>query len=673
MAVDATYNRRQRLELLLRRTTRPIALLGVTGMLIVSGLTIFDVLMRWLAASPISALNEVISMVFAVAVVACIPSSLANDGQLTIDLFRAHFTPNQTRWLDALGAALLLAFLTLLGWQVWKHAVFLDEQNRRTLLLNWPVFAFMYAISALFFFSALIQLFILAFKVSDAVSPSSSQDNAPSGEGGAPGLLHNRLAITAALIFVGVALLLIAAIGVYDFSILTDAARAHPAVAVFIVFILLWAFLLGLAPLGAVLGLLGLAGDALYLPPAPALNAFATEPIAFITNSLIAVLPLFLMMGSFASTAGLAEDIYYLANITFGRMRGGLALATIGGCAGFGCVTGSSLATAATIGRVALPEMEQRGYSLTLSTGSVAAGGTLGALIPPSGAIVIYALLTEASIGQLFIGLLGPALLAVVLYLLVVMVVVRVSPDAAPPPVRSATSDVAFWEEFRIALTRCIPVFILFGAVLGGLYAGIFTASESAAVGAFGAFLAALLRGRLGNGAFWRVMEETVMTTALIYMLIFGALGFSFFVNFTNVPQIVIDFVAELNVAPLLVVGALLVMYLLLGCVMDGFAIMVITVPAVVPVILHLSHSLGIGSGLALVWWGIVMVVVVETGLITPPFGINIFVIKSVARHVPLTTVFRGVIPFVLADFAKLALIVFFPWLITWLPSTMFR
>lgn len=289
----------------------------------------------------------------------------------------------------------------------------------------------------------------------------------------------------------------------------------------------------------------------------------------------------------------------------------------------------------------------------------MAAGGTLGALVPPSVPLIFYAFLTEESIGQLFIASVVPALLAIFLYFITIMIYVRASPRAAPmDPHRASAREIG--QAFRNAW----EVLLLFGLVVGGLYGGVFTATESAAVGAGGAFIVAWYRGKLSGGEFARVMGETTATTSMIYILIFGALNFSFFMSVTGAPELMTKFFADIDLAPTLIVFAMLAVYIALGAVMDPYPVMFITVPIVTPLIA--------GMGYDLVWWGIVMVVVLETGLITPPFGINVFVLKSVAgADVPLVTVFRGVMPFVGADLIKLVLLVLFPALALWLPSTM--
>ncbi|HKW54905.1 MAG TPA: TRAP transporter large permease, partial [Stellaceae bacterium] len=392
-----------------------------------------------------------------------------------------------------------------------------------------------------------------------------------------------------------------------------------------------------------------------------ALSVLGNETAQFLTNEQVAVVPMFLMMGSFAVVAGMAEDIYDLAHALLAPLRGGLALATIGGCGGFGALTGSSLATVATIGRIALPEMSARGYSPTLTSGCIAAGGTLGALVPPSIPLIFYAFLTETSIGQLFIAAMLPAALAIALYMTAVSISVRVSPNIAPPA--AARID---WAQVGKATRKAWGALLLFALVLGGIYGGVFTETEAAAVGAAGAFAFALARGRMNRESFARVMGETTATTALLYLIIFGVLVFSFSMGVTGLPQRMTGFFQDLHWPPLAVLFLLLAMYIALGCIMDSNTVMFVTIPIVSPLVASMGYDL--------VWWGVVNLVVLETGLITPPFGIHLFVLKGlVGADVPLTRVYRGVMPFVLADFAKLALLVLFPALALWLPSTMTR
>ena len=417
--------------------------------------------------------------------------------------------------------------------------------------------------------------------------------------------------------------------------------------------------LLGLVPLSAVMSLMGLFGAALFAGPLPAMSAFGSEVAGFLSNSQVAVLPLFLMMGSFAAVSGIAEDMYVLAHAALSRLPGGLAMSTIGGCAGFGAITGSTVATAAMVGRIALPEMKARGYSPALSTGCIAAGGTLGNLVPPgSGPLVLFALLTEASIGQLFVASAIPALLAILAYMLTVLLYVYWVPGSAPPTRRSDLTEIGG------ALRRCGPAAILFGLVLGGLYLGYFTDTEAAAVGAFTAFMLALLRGKLRPARFLDAMSETTTTTALVYPLIFGALIFAFFTGVSGLTEAATKVITGLNWPPIAVVGLLLVAFVVFGTFMDSYAIMIVTVPIVTGLITGLGYDI--------IWWGILNLFVVEIGGISPPFGLTMYVLKNMA-DVPIAVVFRGVLPFCLAAIVVLIILVAFPAITLWLPSTMAR
>ncbi|HKA70725.1 MAG TPA: TRAP transporter large permease subunit [Xanthobacteraceae bacterium] len=613
-------------------------------MLIAAGVTVLDVLMRWLAGTAITALNEITALIFAVAVAACMPAGLAGGVNLRIDLLARWLTGRVAAWLDVLGAALLLVFFFILAWRIGVFAENLLQQGRTTVILRLPQAPFMYAVAILLAIGTLVQAVVTAragaraFRHEGAESP----------------------VIVAIALVLGAATLALCAILLFDFAAAAHWASQHIGAAVAIAFIFMWILMFAQVPLAAVMGVTGIVGSALFVGLTPATSAFATEATTFLTNSQVATLPLFLMMGSFAAVSGMSDDMYRLGHVLLSRYRGGLALATIGGCAGFGALTGSSLATAATIGRVAIPEMRARGYSPALATGCCAAGGTLGPIVPPgSGPIIVFALLTEASIGQLFVASVGPAVLTILFYFATVMLYVRLAPGAAPP---TRTRDPG---ELGATARQCVPVGILFALVMGGLYFGIFTDTESAAVGAFGAFLFAAWRGKLGRGAFWAVMAETTATTAMIYALIFGAQIFSFFVGVSTLTQSATAWVGSLDLSPLAVMAVILLGYLALGSLMEAFAVMVITVPIVTPLVLSL--------GFDLVWWGIIMLIVVEVGMIHPPLGLNVFVLKSITPDVPLWTIYRGVLPFCAADLIKLVLLVLIPAITLWLPGTMGR
>ena len=630
--------------------TRRVAFGGVIAMLIIATVSIADVILRAVADSPIAGLNEITEVFFAVAIAACFPAGLTQRIHITVDLLANRYGPQVTAWLKFAGSVTLFWMFTLLAWRLADIAAELTEARDISTILEIPVWPFIWAVAGIVALGAIFQFFVIGVEATKALRTGEAE--------------AGRQSIDTALTVVMLAAVLATLGVIWGFddgvALLADAAKASPAAVAFIIFGLVWALLLLILPVAASTALLGVIGIALLLGPGQSLNVFGTEAEEFITNSQISVLPLFLMMGVLASAAGLADDIYNMAHALLSGLRGGLALATIGGCAGFGAVTGSSIATAATIGRVSLPQMNRRGYSTSLSTGCVAAGGTLGALVPPSGVLVVYSFLTEVSIGQLFMAAIIPGILAALLYMTTVSVYVRVAPDSAP---QSSSVD---WAAIAPAMRRGITVIALFTLVLGGIYTGIFTVTESASVGAVGAFLIALQRGKLKGAAFWTVMGETASITAMVYALIVGGLTFSFFIGITGLPELLADSVGGLQIPPTAIIGIFMVVFVLLGAVMEAWAILIITVPIMAGLVTDL--------GFDLIWWGIIMVAVVEIGVITPPFGMNVFVLKSMAgADVPLVTVFKGVMPFVFSAFIKLALLVMIPALTLWLPSTMFN
>jgi|SaaInlV_100m_DNA_5_1039725.scaffolds.fasta_scaffold02087_7 tripartite ATP-independent transporter DctM subunit len=637
------------LELQAARIARKLASIGVLLMLAIALLTVIDVLLRWLASASVPGFNEIIQLSMAVAIASTFPAGVTSRINLTIDIFERKVSAQTRSIFVVIGSLVLLLLFVLLTYRMGVHAMHLHDRNAISLFLEIPEAPFFFVVTFLFAAATLAQAIVYLKDLKTVVLDSKKLD--PSLPLGAK--------------FFVIAFGLTAAIAVVVFSLglvaesFVPTALDHSGAYVGVLFVLLWVMALGFIPIAAATGLTGLLGTAIFLGNGPALSVLGSEAAEYLSNPNLAVLPLFLMMGGFAAQAGLASDIYRLAHSLFAKYRGGLAMATIGGCAGFGALTGSSIAAAATIGQVALPEMRKRGYSPGLAAGCVAAGGTLGQLVPPSTAIILYAVLTEQSIGQLFVAAVIPAILAVVVYLLAIKAVVGISPAAAP-----AGEDHVSFKEIVDAAKGSLSVLALFLVVIGGLYGGVFTATESAAVGAGAAFLFALFRGKLKGEALWDVMAKTTAMTAMIFLLIIGAVNFSFFIAISGLPEIVTAFVQGLDVAPLVIVTMFLVLYILMGSVMDPFPIMIITVPIVAPVIGDLGYSL--------IWWGIIMVSVVETGMITPPFGINVFVLKNIAGgDVPLPTIFRGVLPFVLADLIKLALLVLFPILVLWLPSTM--
>ena len=419
----------------------------------------------------------------------------------------------------------------------------------------------------------------------------------------------------------------------------------------------LFAILAAGVPIGVALGLVGMGGLALMLGLEPALIKASVILFDTLSRYELGVLPLFLLMAHFCFAANASHDFFDAAARMIGHRRGGLALASIGGCAGFGTISGSSLATAATIGLVALPEMRKRGYSDELATGSVAAGGTLGQMVPPSGALIVFGIIAEQSIGKLFTAAIVPAITQVLLYCAVIVIVCRLKPSIAPP------SERATWAERRAALLRIVDIGVLISIVIGGIALGWFTPPEAASVGAVGALLLCAWRKRLTWAAVGKALRETLQTSGMIYVVIIGALIFSVFISLTGIAEQVSQLLASVSdsrTVSLLVMAALL---LLLGSVLDGLALMLLATPILLPIIQHM--------GLSPIWFGIFLVRAMEIGFVHPPIGMNLFVIHGIAPDVPIGRIFRGVLPFLAADFVHLLLLIFVPALVLALPRAL--
>ncbi len=410
-------------------------------------------------------------------------------------------------------------------------------------------------------------------------------------------------------------------------------------------------------PVGIAMGLVGAIGYAAINGTGAMGYILGTAVFDSVSNYGLSVIPLFLMMGVFAARSGLSRDLFAFVNAFVGHLRGGLAIASIGACAGFGAICGSSLATVATITPVALPEMRRYGYDDKLAAGAIAAGGTLGILIPPSIILMVYALLTEQSLGKLFIAAFIPGILGTVLYSIGVLVMTRINPALGPAGPRST------WTE-RWRATRTVwPVLALFGLVMGGIYLGWFSPTEAAAVGAAGAVLVAAVRGALKRDVLRDGMMETIEISGTLFLVMMGAAVFNFFIETTQLPQLLIQAVNSSGLPPLGIMALIIAFYVVLGCFMDALSMILLTVPFVFPVI----KALGFDP----IWFGIIIVTVVEIGLITPPIGMNLFVIIGVAKDLKTRDVVRGVVPFILCDIVRVVILVAFPILATWLPSTM--
>jgi tripartite ATP-independent transporter DctM subunit len=412
-------------------------------------------------------------------------------------------------------------------------------------------------------------------------------------------------------------------------------------------------------PIGIAMALVGAVGIAVLNTPDAALHVLGSYPFSYAAVQALSVIPLFVLMGNFAAVSGMSADLFAAAYAWLGHRRGGLASATVLACAGFAALSGSSVASAITMGRVTLPEMRRYGYDPRLATGVVAAGGTLGILIPPSTVLVIYGILTEQSIGKLFLAGFLPGLLLTALFIVTVVIVCGVRPDFGPPGPRTAMPER--WA----ALGRSAAFFVVLVMTIGGMYAGVFTVTEASAVGAGLTLAHAIWRRKLTRALLADALLQTVRTTAMVFLILIGAHIFSPFLAMSRIPVDLANALTGMALPPLVVLGVILVVYILLGMFLEGFAILVLTVPIVFPIMLALGYDP--------IWFGIFMVIVLEMGLISPPVGINVFVVKGVAEDVPMGKIFAGIMPFWAAMIVCVVLIIAFPQIVLVLPSTMIR
>jgi C4-dicarboxylate transporter, DctM subunit len=423
--------------------------------------------------------------------------------------------------------------------------------------------------------------------------------------------------------------------------------------------VVLVALLLLRVPVAVAMGLVGVAGYAMLDGMGAALNRLGNTPFELAESYSLSVVPLFLLMGAVASQSGMSQALFQAASALFSGRRGTAAMASVFACAGFGAIAGSSLATAATMSRVAIPEMRRLGYDDRLTTGAVAAGGTLGILIPPSVILIVYAVMAQASVPRLFAAGLLPGLLLTALQIAVVVAIVRLRPALAPDP-----DPPRPWGGRIRALATMWQIAVLFGVSVGGIYAGFFSPTEGAAVGALLAIAIGAATGRIGMAQLTAAMTETVRTTAVLFLIVSMAFVYAYFLILTRLPQGLVGVVQTMDLSPLAVILLLFAFYVVLGCFLDSLGMVLITVPVFLPLVLSLGYDP--------IWFGVMMVLVVEIGLITPPVGMNLFVIRAQQPDIPVMTLYRGVLPFLAANAVLFGLLLVFPQIALWLPRWLY-
>jgi len=422
-------------------------------------------------------------------------------------------------------------------------------------------------------------------------------------------------------------------------------------------FVALFVLMLLRVPVGMAMGLVGVTGYSYLVGPGPALKLVGQTSMRTVTDYTFGVIPMFMLMGALVSVSGVSRELFKAANSMIGHLRGGLGVATVVACGGFAAICGSSVATAATFSAVAYPEMRRFNYPQSFSTGVIAAGGTLGAILPPSTVLAVYAILTQQDIGKLFMAGIVPGVLAMAMYVMTIAIIVKLRPDWLPG------GEVKPWPERFKDLKNVWAPLVLFVFVIGGLYGGFFTPTEAGGVGASGAFILGLVRRKLDGPKIREALLSATRTAAAVFTVLIGALLFGYFLTITQSPQKLTEFLTGLGIGRYGVLALIMLMYLVLGCLMDAMAMIILTVPIIYPVIVHL--------GFDPIWFGVIIVMTVELGLIHPPVGMNVFVIKSVVKDVSFTTIFKGVLPFIVTDIVRLVILIAFPIIALWLPTRM--
>jgi len=407
--------------------------------------------------------------------------------------------------------------------------------------------------------------------------------------------------------------------------------------------------------IGFALFIVGLVGFSIVIGWSPALAMVGQISWESAQNYGFSVLPLFILMGNILNKARLSNDLYEASNAFLGHKRGGLAMATIVACGGFSAICGSSLATAATMGKVSIPSMRRFGYADSLAAGSVAAGGTLGILIPPSSVFVIYGILTQTDIGKLFVAGILPGILTIFLYCVAIWVVVTIKPSLGPP------GEYVPWPQRWRTVSRIWAVATLFLIVVGGLYVGAFTPTEAAGVGAFGSYIFLVIRMGWSWSALRSATLETARATTAIFAMLIGAFVFSNFINVAGMSTLLGEWVRGMNLGPIELLTVIIIFYLFMGCIFESMSMILLTVPILFPIVLQ--------AGIDPIWFGVIVVVVCEVGLITPPVGMNVYVLKGVFKDIESATIFKGVFPFIGADCVRIILLVMFPAISLWLPT----
>lgn len=604
--------------------------IGACTALIMVFLVTAHVLSRSLLRKPLIGTVEIEEMMIVILVFLGMAYTQVRENHVSVDFITSRLPQKIQDHLSSATSLLSCGLFFLLSWQSIVLSWTYLEKNVATFHLRIPIFWLMWIIALGFFLLALLLL-------KDYLQVASR-------------IIRERGSSWVIAIFVMVVLFGTAPLWLDPLGLGLGLKPAQ-VLGLVALLVLLFSGML----IGAVLAVLGFLGMSLLFGPGAGLGLFKTVPISTTASYSLCVIPFFIFMGETCFHSGLSEKLYRVAYRWVGQLRGGLSMATVLACGAFSAVSGSSLATAATMGTVSLPEMKRYNYAETLATGSIAAGGTIGILIPPSVILIIYGILVEVSIAELFFAGVIPGLISLFYYVITIHIWTRIDPKVGPPGPR-----VVFKEKLR-SLKDTWEVLCLFLLIMGGIYGGLFTPTEAGAIGASGALLFGLVRKRLSRKGLFDSLLATGRTTSMVFLVVIGTAIYGYFLTSTQLPMELAGFVVGLDVPPFLIVMAIITVCFALGCVMGTLPLVFITVPIFAPVMETLGYDL--------IWFGVIVVVVSEVGLITPPVGMNVFIMKGVAKDVPLGTIFRGIFPFLIADVARLFTLIAFPSLSLFLPQ----
>ncbi|MFC1891788.1 TRAP transporter large permease subunit [Thermodesulfobacteriota bacterium] len=593
-----------------------------------------DVIMRYFFNSPIKGSFELIQIMLSIIVFLGLANMQVLKGHVSVSLFTKKLSSSQRAGLGSATYLLCLIIYGLITWRCFLQSEVLRSSGTTTDSLSLPYFPFMWIV-VLGSFLLCVMFFIDFLKSLDSVIKECEK----------PWLWFA---------LDGIFILLLITLPVWLHWVPFDISR--PAMGV-IGIVLLILLLFTSMPIGPVMALIGFIGFSYLVNTNASLGILGTSPFRTTSNHALSTIPLFVLMGMLCFQSELSKDVYTTIRNWVGKLPGGLAMSTVGGCAGFAAVSGSSMATAITMGTLALPEMRRYKYDDGLACGCVAAGGSIGILIPPSITFIIYAGLTEESIGKLFIAGIIPGLMEALFYIITIYILCKIKPELGPPGPSST------WKEKIFSLKDTWGIIVLFVLVMGGIYGGIFTPTEAAGVGAFGALILGFIKRKLTKQKILRALSDASKNTAMLLLMLIGAHAFSYFLTMTQIPFILSDFVVGLPVAPWVMIWAILFVYIILGCIMPIVPAIVLTIPIFLPVVTGLGYNP--------IWFGVIVVTMAEMGQISPPVGINVFALSGVAKDVPLGTIFKGILPFLIADLVRVILIFIIPGLALFLPSLM--